>query len=234
MVPPVRQHIKEPHMNDGDFKTVSRISSMLYNILKHLKGLYCIKCHGELISQDLCFCLSESFVPDTTTLLSMSREEQRAPSGSWQLEMLILGHERGLTARWTRGPQLFVYSVIISTRHLDCVLAEHQRPCRDCRATRQLHWPLISMNSRPFTAAKQASWQMDMWSRVTHTKKKKENTLKISLSNLCLVEISWWNWVRIEFKWKRGMFVPISINKIISRAFHFYNGRENCSWLYSG
>lgn len=136
------------------------------NFLNNYKMLNNEHSHGALIGLDLYFCLSDSFFFQTH-LFIMSREKQWAQSASWQLEMLIPLHERGLTVHWGRGPHQFVYSVIIWSRHLDCVLAEHQRPCRDCRAARQLHWPLICMNSKP-----NDRWTYGVWLQKRATSRK--------------------------------------------------------------
>lgn len=130
-----------------------------------------------------------------THLLSMSGEKHRAQSASWQLEMLILAHERGLTVHWGSGPHQFVYSVIIWSRHLDCVLAEHQRPCRDCWATRQLHWPLICMNSRPNDRRTYGVW---LQKRALAESTFKSFLSKLSLGNSMGLE---WFWVSVCFKW---------------------------------
>lgn len=115
-----------------------------------------------------------------THLLSVSREKHWAQSGSWQLEMLIPGHERGLTARWTRGPA----TVCLQRDNLN--QASWLCAGRTSATVPWLPGPhgLLSVwIAGFFTAGKQPSWQMDIWSTV---RKKKENTLKICLSGFSL------------------------------------------------
>lgn len=58
-----------------------------------------------------------------------------AASGMWQLP--VGNTDPGVV--WGRVPHRFVYSLIICSSHLDCVLAEHQQRCRDRSAAQQLH-----------------------------------------------------------------------------------------------
>lgn len=116
---------------------------------------------AEVTGQELYFCLC----PHSLSLSEVVSPVCQLTFG----KTLIPANERLWQISEGEGPHQFVYSVIICSRHLDCVLAEHQQPCRDCGATQQLHWPLICMNSRLVTAENSPN---DRWTYGVQLQKK--------------------------------------------------------------